>query len=110
MTRGHGRERAPSLAYGPAMNANELRSLEKPVTAVPLDDVPPTLLERAAAYNDAVDAFRELVRAALAQLQEGAAVDGERAESLRTAAADLMTAREWLLEIARLPAAGRRTA
>lgn len=92
------------------MNANELRSLEKPVTAVRLDDVPPSLLERAAAYNDAVDAFREIVRRTLVQLLEGRAVDGERAESLRTAAADLCTAREWLLDIARLPALGRRGA
>ena len=92
------------------MNANELRSLEKPVTAVPLDDVPPTLLERAAAYNDAVEAFRDIVRGTLAQLQDGVVVDDERAESLRTAAVDLMTAREWLLEIARLPASTRRTA
>lgn len=92
------------------MNANELRSLEKPVTAVPLDDVPPALLERAAAYNEAVDAFREIVRATLEHLQEGAAVDGDRAESLRVAAADLVTAREWLLEIARLPVSTRRSA
>ena len=90
------------------MNANELRSLEKPVTAVPLDDLPPTLLERAAAYNDAVDAFRDVVRGTLAELRGGGAVDAGRAESLRTAAADLVTAREWLLEIARLPADARR--
>ncbi len=89
------------------MNANELRSLEKPVVAVPLDDVPPSLLERAAAYNDAVDAFRDIVRATLAQLRDGSPVDADRAESLRTAAADLVTAREWLLEIARLPANAR---
>lgn len=85
------------------MNVNELRSLERPVTAVPLDDVPPSLLERAAAYNDAVDAFRDVVRAALLQLQDGRDLDAERAESLRTSAVDLVTAREWLLEIARLP-------
>ncbi len=90
------------------MNANELRSLEKPVTAVALDDLPPSLLERAAAYNDAVDAFRGMVRGTLEELQGGGRVDAERAESLRTAAADLVTAREWLLEIARLPAASRR--
>jgi len=90
------------------MNANELRSLEKPVTVVPLDDVPPSLLERAAAYNDAVDAFRDVIRGTLAQLQAGRAVDADRAESLRTAAADLVTAREWLLEIARLPSPARR--
>jgi hypothetical protein len=92
------------------MNANELRSLEKPVTAVPLDDVPPSLLERAAAYNDAVDAFRDIVRTTLAQVQGGVTVDLDRAESLRTAAADLVTAREWLLEIARLPSSSRRSA
>jgi len=90
------------------MNASELRSLEKPVTAVPLDDVPPTLLERAAAYNDAVDAFREAVRNALAELQQGRAVDPDRAESLRVCAVDLVTAREWLLEIARLPSPAHR--
>ncbi len=90
------------------MNANELRSLEKPVTAVALDEVPPTLLERAAAYNDAVDAFRDVVRGTLAQLREGRRVDADRAESLRTAAVDLVTAREWLLEIARLPSDARR--
>jgi hypothetical protein len=94
------------------MNANELRSLEKPVTAVRLDDVPPSLLERATAYNDAVDAFRGIVRALLAELQDGGGVDGvdrERADALRTAAADLVTARAWLLEIARLPAQPRGT-
>ncbi len=90
------------------MNANELRSLEKPVSAVPLGDVPPSLLARAAAYNDAVDAFRDIVRVTLAELQEGGGVDAERAESLRTAAADLVTAREWLVEIARLPSPARR--
>jgi hypothetical protein len=90
------------------MNASELRSLEKPITAVPLDDVPPTLLERAAAYNDAVDAFREVVRNALAELQQGRAVDPDRAEQLRIGAVDLVTAREWLLELARLPSPARR--
>lgn len=90
------------------MNANELRSLEKPVSAVPLDDVPPSLLERASTYNDAVDAFRELVRGTLEQLQAGRAVEPDRADSLRTAAVDLVTAREWLLEIARLPSPARR--
>jgi hypothetical protein len=90
------------------MNASELRSLEKPITAVPLDDVPPTLLERAAAYNDAVDAFREVVRNALAELQQGRAVDPDRAEQLRIGAVDLVTARVWLLELARLPSPARR--
>jgi hypothetical protein len=92
------------------MNANELRSLEKPVTAVPLDELPPSMLARAAAYNDAVDAFRDVIRSTLVQLQEGRPVGADRAESLRTAAADLVTAREWLLEIARLPSAARRGA
>jgi len=90
------------------MNANELRSLEAPVTAVSLDDVPTTLLDRAAAYNDAVKAFRDVVRETLARLQRGHAIDAERAESLRTAAADLVTAREWLLDLARLPSPARR--
>ncbi len=90
------------------MNETELRSLEKPVGTVPLDDVPPSLLERAARYNDAVDAFRDVVRGALEELQQGVAIEAERAESLRTAAADLVTAREWLVEIARLPSPARR--
>jgi hypothetical protein len=90
------------------MNANELRSLEKPVTTLPLDHVPPSLVERAVAYNDAVDAFRDIVRATLVELQDGGGVDGDRADALRVAAADLVTAREWLLEIARLPSAARR--
>ncbi len=89
------------------MNANELRSLEKPIAAVPLDDVPPSLLERAAAYNEAVDAVRGIVREALAELQQCGAVDRPRADALRQAAADLVTAREWLLEIARLPSRAR---
>ncbi len=91
------------------MNANELRSLERPVTTVPLDDVPPSLVARATAYNEAVDAFRDIVRGTLEELQDGGAVDAERAEALRTAAADLVTAREWLLEIARLPCPARRS-
>ena len=78
------------------------------VAAVPLDDVPPTLLERAAAYNDAVGAFRDVVRNALAELQRGRVIEGERAEQLRTCAVDLVTAREWLLDIARLPSPARR--
>ncbi|HET8538893.1 MAG TPA: hypothetical protein VFL83_03370 [Anaeromyxobacter sp.] len=90
------------------MNANELRSLEQPVTAVPLEEVPPSLVDRATAYNEAVDAFREVVRATLERLRDGGAVDADRAESLRAAAADLVTAREWLLEIARLPSPARR--
>ncbi len=92
------------------MNANDLRGLQKPIPAVALDDVPPTLLERATAYNDAVVAFREVVRGALAHLQRGRAIDADRAESLRTAAVDLVAAREWLLEIARLPSDARRRA
>lgn len=91
------------------MNATELRSLEKPVTALPLDDVPPSLVERATAYNEAVDAFRDIIRGTLVELRDGGAVDAERADALRAAAADLVTAREWLLEIARLPSPGRRT-
>lgn len=90
------------------MNANDLRCLEKPITAVSLDDVPPSLLERACAYNEAVDAFRELVRGMLIHLQEGRGVDLQRAASLRTSAVDLVTAREWLLELARLPSSARR--
>ncbi len=90
------------------MNANELRSLEKPVTTVPLDEVPASLVERATAYNEAVDAFRDVVRGTLAELRDGGGVDAERADALRTAAADLVTAREWLLEIARLPSGPRR--
>jgi hypothetical protein len=90
------------------MNATELRSLEEPVAAVSLEDVPPSLLERAAAYNDAVTAFREVIRGALVHLQEGRPLDGERAASLRTSAVDLVTAREWLLELARLPSSARR--
>ncbi len=90
------------------MNANELRSLETPVSAVPLDDVPPSLVDRAAAYNEAVDAFRAVVRSTLAELQHGGGIDAEHAEALRTAAADLCTAREWLVEIARLPSPARR--
>ncbi len=90
------------------MNANELRSLERAVTAVPLDDVPPSLLARVAAYQDAVHAFRDLLRDTLARLREGGGVDAERAASLRAAAAGLVTARESLLELARLPAPARR--
>ncbi len=91
------------------MNANELRSLEKPVVTVALDDVPPSLVERATAYNEAVEAFRDVVRGTLAELQDGGGVDAERADALRTAAADLVTAREWLLEVARLPSPANRT-
>ncbi len=91
------------------MNANELRSLERPVTTVPLDDVPPSLVGRAAAYNEAVDAFRDIVRGTLVELQDGGGVDAERADALRTAAANLVTAREWLLELARLPSPVRRS-
>ncbi len=86
------------------MTATELRSLERPVTPMSPDEVPPALLERAAAYNEAVNAFREAVRNALDELQRGAAIDPETAEALRVSAAGLEAARDWLLQLARMPA------
>jgi hypothetical protein len=90
------------------MNESELRALEKRVTGVLLDDVPARLLERAAAYRDAADAFREMIRGILSELRKGRAVDDDRARSLRASAMVLVTARERLVEIARLPVATRR--
>jgi hypothetical protein len=89
------------------MNVTELRSIVSPVAALPADDVPPALLERAAAYNQAVASFGEAVRNALVILQRGGALEQDLMVSLRMTAADLVVAREWLLTRARLPAASR---
>lgn len=89
------------------MTINELRSIVSPVAALSADEVPPALLERAAAYNEAVGAFGEAVRRALGILNRGGALDQELVVSLRTCAADLVIAREWLLTRARLPSASR---
>jgi hypothetical protein len=89
------------------MDAKELRSIVSPVSALPADEVPPALLERAAAYNQAVAAFGEAVRSALAMLQRGGSLDPDLVVSLRNCATDLVVAREWLLTRARLPAATR---
>jgi len=89
------------------MNASELRAVEKPIAAVALDEVPAVLVERAVAYNAAVDAFREAVRQALETLQRGLPVGDETAAGLRTSAEGLVTAREWLLQLGRLPVASR---
>jgi hypothetical protein len=90
------------------MNATELRSLEAPIASVPPDEVPPGLVERAAAYNAAVEAFRHVVSVAASELRAGAALDAGVADALRTCASDLVAAREWLLDPARLPSRGRR--
>jgi hypothetical protein len=89
------------------MNVTELRSIVSPVTALAADEVPPALLERAAAFNEAVGAFGEAIRKVLGILHHGGAIEQELAASLRTCAADLLVAREWLLTRARLPSAAR---
>jgi hypothetical protein len=89
------------------MTVTQLRSIISPVAALPVEEVPPALLERAAAYNQAVASFGEAVRGALAILQRGGALEQDLVVSLRTSAADLVVAREWLLTRARLPAASR---
>jgi hypothetical protein len=89
------------------MTVSELRSIVSPVAALAADQVPATLLERAAAYNEAVGAFGEAIRKALAILQRGGTLDEDLVVSLRVCAADLVTAREWLLTRARLPSAAR---
>jgi hypothetical protein len=82
------------------MTQSELRSLEQPVAALPPDEVPAALHARAAAYNAAVAAFQASVRHTLQQVEAGGAVHERRAEALRACAADLLTAREWLLQMA----------
>ncbi len=89
------------------MTVSELRSIVSPVTALAADQVPPALLERAAAYNEAVGAFGEAIRKALGILQRGGTLEQDLVVSLRTCAADLVIAREWLLTRARLPSAAR---
>jgi hypothetical protein len=89
------------------MTVIELRTLEKPITAVQADEVPATLLGRATTYNKAVDAFRVAIRGALDDVQRGRTIEPDRAGLLRACAADLVTARTCLLELARLPAASR---
>jgi len=89
------------------MTVTELRSIVSPVAALPADEVPPALLERAAAYNEAVAAFGDAIRSALGVLQRGGSLEADLMVSLRTCAADLVIAREWLLTRARLPAATR---
>jgi hypothetical protein len=90
-----------------AMTVSELRSIVSPVAALAADQVPATLLERAAAYNEAVGAFGEAIRKALGILQRGGTLEEDLVVSLRICAADLVTAREWLLTRARLPSAAR---
>ncbi len=85
------------------MTVIELRTLAKPVVDVRTDEVPAALVERATAYNAAVDAFREAVRRALEDVQKGRRIDPVRADDLRTYAADLVAARTFLLQLARLP-------
>jgi len=89
------------------MTVTELRSIVSPVAALPADEVPPALLERAAAYNEAVAAFGDAIRSALGVLQRGGSLEADLMVSLRTCAADLVIAREWLLTRARLPSATR---
>lgn len=107
MTRGHGRERTRPRAYLRDMEPAELRSLLKPVTALDADELAPELLERAAAYNTAVSQFGDAIRAALAALHRGEALDLDEAANLRVLAADLVIARAWLVDRARLPASAR---
>lgn len=107
MTRRRGRERRDRDGYVPDMTVIELRTLAKPVAAVQTDEVPAALVERATSYNAAVDAFREAVVGALEDLQQGRQIDPARADLLRTCAADLVTARSFLLQLARLPSRPR---
>lgn len=107
MTRGHGHDFPPGASYPRAMNVSELRAIQKPVHPVASEEIPPELADRARAYNAAVDAFHELVRGALAALERGQPVAPESAAALRSSAQDLVTARDWLLDLARLPLAKR---
>lgn len=85
----------------------EPRSLEEPVAALDADELPMALVGRAAAYNAAVDAFRDAVRGALDDVLGGQALAVERADVLRACATELVTTRAWLTELARLPIAKR---
>lgn len=85
------------------MTPTDLRRLEQPIAPLPADELPSELVDRAAAYNAAVGAFRALVRQALDEVQGGGVVSPRKAEALRACAADLVTARAWLLQRARLP-------
>jgi hypothetical protein len=85
------------------MTPTDLRRLEQPIAPLPADELPPELVDRAAAYNSAVDAFRALVRQALDEVQAGGVVSPKKAEALQACAADLVTARAWLLRRARVP-------
>jgi len=69
------------------MTVTELRSIVSPVAALPADEVPPALLERAAAYNEAVAAFGDAIRSALGVLQRGGSLEADLMVSLRTCAA-----------------------
>jgi hypothetical protein len=89
------------------MTVTQLRSIVSTVAALPAEELPASLLERAAAYNQAVSSFGEAIRKALAILQRGGTLEQELMVSLRTSAADLVIAREWLLTRARLPMASR---
>lgn len=89
------------------MTPTELRTLEQPIAALPSDEVPAAFVARATAYNAAVHAFRASVRHALERARDGGVIHERRAEALRACAADLLTAREWLLQMARnAPKAG----
>ncbi|HEY6003129.1 MAG TPA: hypothetical protein VIV57_09650 [Anaeromyxobacter sp.] len=79
------------------MTPTDLRLLEQPIAPLPADELPSGLVDRVAAYNAAVGAFRALVRQALDEVQAGGVVSSKKAEALRACAADLVTARAWLL-------------
>jgi hypothetical protein len=79
------------------MTPTDLRLLEQPIAPLPADELPPELAGRAAAYNSAVGAFRALVRQALDEVLAGGVVSDRKAEALRACAADLVTARAWLV-------------
>jgi hypothetical protein len=83
------------------MTPSDLRRLEQPIATVPANELPSELVDRAAAYNAAVGAFRALVRQALDEVQSGGVVSAGKAEALRASAADLVTARAWLLRMSR---------
>lgn len=85
------------------MTQSELRALDRqPVAPLFADHLPDALVPQVVAYNSALEAFRDSVRQALEVVQSGGAIHPRTAEALRASAIDLVTARAWVVRMARV--------
>jgi hypothetical protein len=84
------------------MTQSELSALDQqPVAPLFADHLPDALGAHVAAYNTALEAFRDSVRQALEVVQSGGTIHPMTADALRACAIDLVTARAWVVRMAR---------